>query len=116
MRVDKLNDPAHSGRLIDPPADLAAWIASRPGLTVVSQKSVKVGGLAATQLDIQIGNKNLGLGPIPGVADPGIGYAANTVYRLFVVPVHGRQVIISLRAEDGSIDEIQPLVDSIVWT
>lgn len=115
VRVDKLNDPAHSGRLIDPPADLAGWIASRPGLTVTSQKSVKVGGLTGTQLDMQIGKSDLELGPIPGVTDPGLGYGANRAYRLYVVPVQGRQVVISLDAETGSIDEIQPLVDSIVW-
>lgn len=115
VRVDKLNDPAHPGRLIDPPTDLATWIASRPGLTVARRASVEVGGLAATRLDVQIGNKDVGLGPIPGVADPGIGYGADRAYRLYVVAVHGHQVLISLSAEDGSIEEIQPLVDSIVW-
>ena len=115
FRLDQLNDPARPGRLIDPPADLAAWIASRPGLTVTAQKAVTVGGLAATQLDVRTGNKDIGFGPIPGVTDPGFGLPPNWVGRLYVVPVHGRQVVISLHAEDGSIDELQPLVDSIVW-
>jgi len=115
VRVDKVNDPSKPGRLIDPPADLAAWIASRPGVTVVARKAVTVGGLAATQLDVRTGNKDVGFGPIPGVTDPGFGLPPNWVGRLYVVPVHGRQVVIWLHAEDGSIDELQPLVDSIVW-
>jgi hypothetical protein len=115
FRVDNLNDPAKAGRLIDPPADLAAWIASHPGLTVIDQTAVTVGGLAATQLDVRTGNKDVRFGPITGVSDPGMGLGANAPARLIVVPVAGRQVLIVLRAEDGSVDEIQPLVDSIVW-
>lgn len=115
FRVDKLNDPAKAGRLIDPPADLAAWIASHPGLTVIAQKAVTVGGLAGTQLDVRTGNKDVAFGPITGVTDPGMGLGANATARLTVVAVAGRQVLIMLRAEDGSVDEVQPLVDSIVW-
>jgi hypothetical protein len=115
FRVDKLNDPAKPGRLIDPPADLAAWIASHPGLTIIAQKAVTVGGLAGTQLDVRTGNKDVGFGPITGVTDPGMGMGANDTARLFVVPVAGRQVLIMLRAEDGSVEEVQPLVDSIIW-
>ena len=115
FRVDKLNDPAKAGRLIDPPADLAAWIASRPGLTVIAQKGVTVGGLAGTQIDVRTGNKGVAFGPITGVTDPGMGIDANVTARLFVLPVDGRQVLIMLRADDGSLEEIQPLVDSIVW-
>jgi len=115
VRVDKVNDPAKPGAVIDPPADLAAWLASRPGVTVNARKAVQVGGLAATQLDIRTGDKDLVFGPIPGVADPTLGLGANRTVRLFVVPVDGRHVLIMLVAEDGSVTELQPLVDSIVW-
>ena len=112
FRVDKLNDPAKAGRLIDPPDDLAAWISSHPGLTVIARKAVTVGGrLAATQLDIRTGNKDVAVGPITGVTDPGMGLGANVDARLIVVPVAGRQVLIILRAEDGSVEEVQPLVE-----
>jgi hypothetical protein len=115
VRVDKVNDPTNPGAVIDTPGDLATWIASRPGVTVNGRKAVEVGGLAATQLDIQTGDQDLSIGPIPGVTDPGLGLGANWVVRLFVVPVDGRQVVIILHAEDGSVTELQPLVDSIVW-
>jgi hypothetical protein len=115
VRVDKVNDPAKPGAVIDPPADLAAWLASRPGVTVNTQRAVQVGGLAATQLDIRTGDQDLVFGPIPGVAEPTLGLFANGTVRLFVVPVDGRQVLIMLVPEDGSVTELQPLVDSIVW-
>jgi hypothetical protein len=115
VRVDKVNDPAKPGALIDPPADLAGWLASRPGVTVDAQKAVQVGGLAATQLDIRTGDKELSFGPISGVTDVGLGLGADWTARLFVVPVDGRQIVIILHAEDGSLYELQPLVDSIVW-
>ena len=84
-------------------------------MTVNARKAVQVGGLAATQLDIRTGDKDVSFGPIPGVTDPGLGLGANWTVRLFVVPVDGRQVLIMLHAEDGSVAELQPLVDSIVW-
>ena len=114
IRVDKVHDPANPGQLIDPPQDLAGGIASRPDLTVLTQKPVTVGGLAATQLDVQTG-KPIEFGPIPGVTDLGFGLAPNSANRFFVVPVAGHQVVIALHAEDGSLYELQPLVDSIVW-
>jgi len=118
-RVDKVNDPARPGSLIDPPADLAAWIASRPGMTVINPpKPVTVGGLAGTQVDVKAGTKNVAFGPIPGVTDPGLGFPANATARCIVVKVSGHQILIAMLSEDpflASMAELQPLVDSIVW-
>jgi hypothetical protein len=119
FRVDKVNDPAHPGALIDPPADLATWIASRPGVTVVNPpKAVTVGGLAGTQFDLQIGAKDVPIGPIPGITDFGLGLGANGTSRYIAVKVQGHQILIVLGTEDPflpSMPELQPLVDSIVW-
>ena len=81
VRVDKVIDPTKPGALIDPPADLAAWIASRPGVTVDAQKAIEVGGLPGTQLDVRTGDQDLSFGPIPGVADPTLGLGANWTAR-----------------------------------
>lgn len=115
IRVDKVDDPANPGSQIDPPADLAAWIASRPGLTVLAQKSVTVGGRAGSQLDIRTGSTDVSFGPIPGVTDVGNGLSANGVHRLIVITLGGRQVLLRMFAGSGSVEELQPLVDSIVW-
>ncbi len=94
-------------------------MANVPGITVVNPpKAIKVGGLDATQIDVQSGNKDLTFGPIPGVNDPGFGMGANTTQRYIVVHVGGRQVVISPAGQDPflqSVAEMQPLVDSIVW-
>ena len=119
VRVDKVNDPAQPGSLIDPPDDLAAWIASRPGVTVISPpKAVTVGGLAGTQLDVRAGSKGVTFGPIPGVTDPAIGLGGNATARYIVVKVRGQQTLIAMLSDDpflAAMLELQPLVDSIVW-
>lgn len=119
FRVDKVNDPAHPGTLIDPPADLATWIASRPGVTVVNPpKPVTVGGLTGTQFDLRIGSKDVPIGPITGITDFGLGLGANGTSRYIVVKVQGHQILIALGTQDpflASMAELHPLVDSIVW-
>jgi hypothetical protein len=105
--------------LIDPPADLATWISKLPGVTVVAPPTaVKVGGLDATQLDVNA-SKEVRIGPIPGVTDPPVcGFGPNYRVRLIVLRVGGHHVLISLGTEDvfaPAMTELQPLVDSIVW-
>ncbi|MFL5675785.1 MAG: hypothetical protein ACJ779_12310 [Chloroflexota bacterium] len=115
IRVDKVFDIAKRSRVIDAPADLVGWIAQHPGVTVTDQKRITIGGLPATQLDLKIGAQDVAFGPITGVTDPGFGVGANTVSRFIVVDVHGHHVVVALVAEDGSLAELQPLIDSITW-
>jgi hypothetical protein len=115
IRVDKVKDPAKPNRLIDAPADLVAWIANHPGVTVTARKPVTIGGVAGTELDLKTGASGVTFGPITGVADPPFGVGPNDVAQIIIVDVQGHHVVIGMRAEDGSLDEIRPLVDSIVW-
>lgn len=115
VRVDKVDDPSRPGKVMDPPADLVGWIASRPGLGQIAQRVATVGGVEGTQVDLQVGNKDVAIGPIPGVADPRLAFPANSVVRVAVMTIDGHRILIVTHASDGSLEELQPLVDSIVW-
>ena len=128
-RIDKVFDPKHQNDLLDPPDDLAAWIAKLPGLTVVAPgKAVQIGGLHATQLDVRTGDKDVRIAPIPGVDDPPAGLAPNSVSRLIIVVVDGHQVVFGMGVQEegvtqavidahfeDSMEALQPVIDSIVW-
>lgn len=122
-RIDKVFDPAHPGRSIEPPRDLARWIEKLPGLTLTAPpRAVKVGGLDATQLDVMSGDAGVSFGPIPDVTDPpGFGFGRNQPARIIVVTVDGHELMIRLGGADGTahftrvVAALQPLVDSIVW-
>jgi hypothetical protein len=113
-RLDKVVDPTTAGAVIDPPADFAAWISAISGLTVLEPaKSVTVGGVTATQIDVAPSGTVDGLpfGPTFGIA----GHAT----RVIGLMVAGHLVIFT--GQDGSGDfnaaviSLQPIVDSIVW-
>jgi hypothetical protein len=122
-RVDKVFDPKHPGTLIEPPKDLAAWIRKLPGLTLTAPpKAVEIGGHDATQLDVVTGDKEISIGPIPGVSDPAaFGFGPHSLARIVVVSVDGHEVLIVLGPTDSAahfkraVAALQPLVDSIVW-
>ena len=122
-RVDKVFDPKHSGTLIDPPKDLATWITKLPGLTLAAPpKTIEIGGLDATQLDVVSGASEVAIGPIPGVTDPpAFGFGPHHPQRIAVVRVDGHEVLIAIGADDSvahfkrAVVALQPLVDSIVW-
>jgi hypothetical protein len=112
FRVDKLNDPRKPGKLIDPPSDLASWIGSRPGVSILNgPTSATVGGLPATQIEIRA-DRDVEFGPIPGVTDIGFGLGKGSAPRMYVLQVQGHPIVISLTGGFGSL---QPLVNSIVW-
>jgi hypothetical protein len=122
-RIDKVFDPKHPNHLIDPPHDLAAWIAKLPGLTLVAPaKAVQIGGLDATQLDVRTGDKDVRIAPIPGVDDPPQGVPSNGLSRLIVVLVGGHQIVFGMGVQDSddahfkaSMELLQPMINSIVW-
>ena len=112
FRVDKVNDPRNPGKLINPPSDLASWIASRPGVSILNgPTSSTVGGLPATQIEIRA-DRDVSFGPIPGVTDIGFGLGKGSAPRMYVLQVQGHSIVISLTGGFGSL---QPLVNSIVW-
>lgn len=128
-RFDKVLDPKHPGRLIDPPADLAKWIMTLPGITMLAPaQEVEIGGLVATQLDVTSGAKGITFGPIPGVTEFGSGIGPHQAHRLIVVAMDGQQVLIAVgivtESPEAAVtpaelkiatDALQPLIDSIVW-
>ncbi|MFL5778620.1 MAG: hypothetical protein ACJ761_06725 [Chloroflexota bacterium] len=122
-RIDKVFDPRHSGKLIDPPTDLTTWIRRLPGVTTESApRAVKVGGRDATQLDVVSGATDLIIGPISGVDDPpAFGFGSHQRARIVVVKIDGHNVLIVLGGADSPahhtrvVAALQPIVDSIKW-
>ena len=122
-RIDQVFDPRHAGRVVEPPKDLAAWIAKLPGLTLTAPpRAVEIGGLDATQLDVLTGEGDVTFGPIPDVTDPpGFGFGPHQPARIVVVTVGGHAVLITLGGADSAdhfkrvVAALQPLVESIVW-
>jgi len=122
IRLDKVIDPHAPARLIDPPADLAAWAAALPGSARLGPPTaVTVGGLPGIRFDVAKPGE-LQFGPIPGTdgATAGIGPSA---LRVTLVRVDGRLVLITewfgekntTRDRTKSLDRLQPLLDSFAW-
>lgn len=122
-RIDKVFDQGHPAKLIDPPKDLAAWIAKLPGLTLTAPtKAIEIGGIEATQLDVVSASSDIAIGPIPGVADPpAFGFGPHYPERIDVVSVDGHEVLVAVGTDNApdhftrAVAALQPLVESIVW-
>ena len=130
QRFDKVFDPRHHGKLIDPPQNLAKWLGKLPGITVDGPaKRVSVGGLDAIQLDVRTGDRGVSLAPIPDLASPAsFGFGPHDARRVIAVDVDGHQLLIVVGVVsdvDGVVvtpadlkpatDFMQPLIDSIEW-
>ena len=125
MGFNTLFDPKHAGKEMEPPTDLAAWIAALPGVTVLARKPVEVGGVAAMQLDLRTGVEDVPFGPT-GLADlPTLGLGAHQLRRVILVRRAGAAVIIGIGsinpADDSAVrlanagDVLEPIVESIAW-
>ncbi|MFL5770132.1 MAG: hypothetical protein ACJ765_08625 [Chloroflexota bacterium] len=126
MGFDKVVAPGASRPLERPPDDLASWIAAMPGVTIDASKPITIGGIPASQLDLQTGDHDVTFGPVSGVPEfPTLGLGAHQVHRVDVLRIGPRVVVIGLgpvRAEDSTKDRLaaaiamlQPIVDSISW-
>jgi hypothetical protein len=126
MVFDQVFAPSAARPLINPPDDLEAWVAAMPGVKVVTSKPITVGGIPASQLDLETGEQDVIFGPLSGVPEmPTLGFGAHQAHRVDVLRASGRVVVIGLgpvRPEDSTIArlpeaaaQLQPLVDSITW-
>ncbi|MFL5774955.1 MAG: hypothetical protein ACJ76W_01645 [Chloroflexota bacterium] len=126
MGFDKVVAPGASRPLERPPDDLASWIAAMPGVTIDASKPITIGGIPASQLDLQTGDHDVTFGPVSGVPEfPTLGLGAHQVHRVDVLRIGPRVVVVGLgpvRAEDSTKDRLaaaiamlQPIVDSISW-
>jgi hypothetical protein len=126
FRIDPVADPNAPNELLDPPADFAGWISTRPGIEVLEpRKSVTVGGIDATQIDL-VSPVDTGFGPT-GLAGPDepawFGLAANHETRAIVLQVDGQAVLITeqigventIHDFEAAVRGLQPLLDSIVF-
>lgn len=115
-RLDKVFDPASPSKVIDPPADLAAWLGAFPGLNVLSAPTPTiVGGVSGTQLDAQTA-KDLGVGPT-------WGFAGGHRNRVLLLRVDNHVILINEQIGpdntvgdfDAVVQGLEPLLQSIVW-
>jgi len=118
---DKVYDDSAAPRLIDPPADLVAWMRSLHGTAVLGEPTpVSIGGVAGNAFDVtKAGDlqfaKVSSNGFVAGFGPSGL--------RVIVLRVHGQLVLIeewlgpanTTRDVPAVLQELQPLIDSIVW-
>lgn len=128
-RFDKVFDPRHQAKQIDPPRDLASWVERMPGVTLLgSPKRVRIGGRPATQIDLLTGEKVVEFAPMPDLAAPAsFAFGPHDARRVIVVNVHGHRVLVIIGVVSdtpqvvtpeqlkAASEFLQPLVDSIAW-
>jgi hypothetical protein len=123
IRMEKVFDPALPGVLIDPPEDLAAWVAALPATAKLHPPtSVVIGGLPAIRFDVASAGE-LQLGPIGVRTDSQAGIGPRGL-RITLLRVSGHLIVITewlgpQHSEGGGravLDGLQPLVDSIHWS
>jgi hypothetical protein len=123
VRVDEVFDPRHPGRKVAPPRDLASWLEHHPGLTLAHpSRSIQIGGVAAKQLDLVVGDKDVLLAPFTGVTDPpGFGIGSRGEVRIDVLKVDGHQILLSIGGAPGHghfervVAALQPILNSMEW-
>jgi hypothetical protein len=122
IRLDEVFVPGSTSALMPVPADLATWIATRPGTRVIAgPKRITIGGRSATQMDIAV-SAVTPWGPIPESTETPAGIGPGAGVRVFVSD-GPRPVLIVLGLIDTqdpallqrAIDAMQPMVESITW-
>jgi len=110
--LDTVYDPKAMTKVIAVPDDFAAWVSALPGLAVVTPaQHVSIGGLEATQIDVQphASTDGLAFSPTFGIA--------NHATRLVELKVGQHHVLLTEQGPDfaTAVALLQPLLDSVVW-
>jgi hypothetical protein len=121
VRMDKVYAATAATKLIDPPADLDAWLKAKVGSAAVKTSAVTVGGKAATAFDVKA-TVGVRLSPIP--ANTIVLEYGRDALRLIVLRVDGHAVLLSewlgpentIRDGAAALSNLQPLIESIVWS
>jgi hypothetical protein len=122
MRIDKVFASATGDALVDPPADLAAWIAAQPGVVRLENAvPVTVGGVDGLRLDFG-SDRIVRFGETEQADLPCCGIGPTARNWVTVLKVDGQWVLIkealgpdNTDHEFGAVRGLQPIVDSIVW-
>jgi hypothetical protein len=115
-RVDKVPKSPGDSALVDPPDDLATWMAGQPGIESVSEPMpVTIDGVPGVRLNIRA-DKAVSFGPSWGAC-------AGCRSWITVLRVRGAWVLIieqlgpdnTVRDFDAVVRGLQPVIDSITW-
>jgi len=121
---DMLFDPEDPSRLIEPPADFAAWLAGHDGVSILGNAhDLLVGGIPAIQVDVETDDQGLTGGPADVPEFPTLGLGPNVRARLTALRAGGRQVwIVGMLGNENkvgdyeaAVDGLQGIIDSITW-
>lgn len=124
-RLDQVYADGDGKRLIDPPDDVAAWLAALPGINLLgSPVPVTIGGVAATRFEVRPDRLILfGPSSLPEPDQFGINGGAGARAWITALKVDGRVALIvgTLGPENtegdfqGAMLGLEPIVDSITW-
>lgn len=122
IRLHQVFVPGSTTKLMPAPADLATWIATRPGTRIVAgPKRITIGGRSATQMDLAAPAGAV-WGPIPESTEAPAGFGPGPGVRVFVLD-GPPPVVIALGLIDTqdparlkrAIEAMQPMVEGITW-
>ncbi|MEW6635905.1 MAG: pentapeptide repeat-containing protein, partial [Actinomycetota bacterium] len=127
LRVEETYDPQHPNDESDEnvypaPDDLLAWLKRHPHLEIQAEESVKVGGVAGTQLDVFVSSSPHDYprgcdGPCVRLFPNGDYYFLDYEYRFIILNVGGEEIFISIDSlASDALAEAQEVLNTVAWS